>query len=101
MHLGQRKSPIEQERHLPKVNVLGALSKNHVHGVFFFKGNVTSDVCLHMLQNWLMDELIANEHEDFIYQQDGAPPHWRLTVRLISMTMCQRDGSRVLVVKTM
>ena len=33
-----------------------------------------------MLQNWLIDELIANEHEDFIYQQDGVPPHWKLTV---------------------
>ena len=28
-----------------------------------------------------MDEHIANEHEYFIYQQDGAPPHWKLTVR--------------------
>ena len=28
-----------------------------------------------------MDELIANEHEDFIYQQDSAPPYWKLTVR--------------------
>ena len=27
-----------------------------------------------------MDELIANAHEDFIYQQDGAPPHWSLIV---------------------
>ena len=42
---------------------------------------MTSDVYLLMLQNWLMDELVANEPEDFIYQQDGAPPHWKLTVR--------------------
>ena len=35
----------------------------------------------HMLQNWPMDELTANEQEDFIFQQDGAPPHWKLTVR--------------------
>ena len=41
----------------------------------FFEGNVTDDVYLQMLQNWLMDELIANEHEGFVYQQDGAPPH--------------------------
>ena len=34
-----------------------------------------------MLQNCLMDELTANEHEDFIFQQDGAPPQWKLTVR--------------------
>ena len=42
---------------------------------------MTGDVYLQMLQNWLIGELIANEHEDFIYQQDGAPPHWKLTVR--------------------
>ena len=41
----------------------------------FFEGNVTGDVYLQMLQNWLMDELIANEDKDFIYQQNGAPPH--------------------------
>ena len=58
-----------------------AISKNHAHGPFFLEGNVTGDVYLQMLQNWLIDELIANEHADFIYQQDGAPPHWKLTVR--------------------
>ena len=58
-----------------------AISKNHVQGPFFFKENVTGDVYLQMLQNWVMDELIANEHEDFVYQQDGAPPHSKLTVR--------------------
>ena len=52
----------------PNVNSFCATSKNHVHGPFFFEGNVAGDVYLQMLQNWLMDELIANEHEDFIYQ---------------------------------
>ena len=42
---------------------------------------MAGDVCLQMFQNWLMNELTANEHEDFIYIQDGAPPHWKLTVR--------------------
>ena len=66
---------IEHERDSPKVNVFCAISKNHVHSPFFFEGNVTGDVYLQMLQNWLMEELIAYEHEDFIYQQDGAPLH--------------------------
>ena len=48
---------------------------------FFFEGNVTGNVFLQMLQNWLLDDLIANEHEDFIYEQDGAPSHWILSVR--------------------
>ena len=72
---------IEHERDSPKVNVFCAISKNHVHGPFFFEGNVTGDVYIQIFQNWRMDELIANEHEDFIYQQDGAPPYWKLTVR--------------------
>ena len=58
----------EHERDSPKVNVFCAISKNHVHGPFFFEGNVTGDVYLWMLQNWLMDELIVNEHENFTYQ---------------------------------
>ena len=79
-----RKNPyatIEHERDSPKVNVFCAISKNHVHGPFFFEGNVTGDVYLQMLQNWPMKELIANEHEDSIYQQNGGPPHSKLTVR--------------------
>ena len=65
---------IKHEKDSPKVNVFCAISKNHVHGPFFFEGNVTGAVYLHTLQNWLMDERIGNEREDFIYQQDGAPP---------------------------
>ena len=75
------RATIEHERDSPKVNVFCAISKNHVHGPFFSEGNVPGNVYLQMLQNLLIDELIANEHEDFIYQQDGAPSHWKLTVR--------------------
>ena len=71
---------IGHERDSPKVNVFCAISKNHIHGPFFFERNVTGDVYLQTLQNWLMDEIIGNEHEDFIFQQDGAPPHWKLTM---------------------
>ena len=67
---------IEKEEDLPKANVVCAISKDHVHGLFFFEGNVTKNVHLQMLQKWFVDEfvdkqcslLIANEHEDFIYQ---------------------------------
>ena len=66
---------IEDERDSPKVNVFCVILKYHVYGPFFFEENVTGDVYLQMLQNWLMDELIANKHKDFINQQDSAPPH--------------------------
>ena len=72
---------IEHERDSPKVNVFCAILKNHVHSLFFFEKNVTGNVYLQMLQNWLIDKLIANEHEDFIYQQDCAPHYWKLTVQ--------------------
>ena len=90
---------IVHEKDSPKVNVFCAVSKNHVYGPFVFEGNVTGDVYLQMLQNWLMDELIAYEHEDFIYQQDMLRLTGSLLCRLISI--CQGDGSGMLMVKTM
>ena len=57
------------------MNVFCAISKNHVHGPFFFEENVTGDAYLQMLQSWLSDELIENEQEDFIHQEDGASSH--------------------------
>ena len=83
VHIWDKENPhatIEHEKDSPKVNVFCAISKNHVHGPFFYEKNITGDVYLQMLQNWLMDKLIANEHEDFIFQQDDAPPHWKLAV---------------------
>ena len=72
---------LEQVRDSPKVNVFCAVSKKHVYGPCFFDENVTGDNYLHMLQAWLMDRLTANEAEDFIFKQDGAPAHWKLSVR--------------------
>ena len=72
---------IEHERDSPKVIVFCAISKTMFMAHFFLEGNVTGNVYLQMFQNWLIYELIANERDDFIYQQDGAPPHWKLTVR--------------------
>lgn len=71
---------VEHERDSTKVDVFCAISKKKVYGPFFFEGNVNGDVYLQMLQNWLIDQLIENEDESLIFQQDGAPPHWKLTV---------------------
>jgi hypothetical protein len=50
-----------------------------VNGPFFFQEKTVTGVSyLDTLINWLMPEL----HEDnFILQQDGAPPHWHWEVR--------------------
>jgi len=48
----------------------------------FFEGTtVNSEAYLAMLQNWLMELLFEGERAVFIFQQDGAPPHWSLNVR--------------------
>lgn len=54
------------------------MSKKRVYGPFFFEeGTVNGDAYLAMLQNWLMEKLHEEESADFIFQQDGAPPHFR------------------------
>ena len=59
---------VEHVRDSPKVSVLFANSKKQVYRPFFVQGNVTGDVYLHTFQNWLMDDLTANEHYGFISQ---------------------------------
>ncbi|PNF28132.1 hypothetical protein B7P43_G07583 [Cryptotermes secundus] len=72
---------VEHERDSPKVNVFCAVSQKKVYGPFFFEGKtVTGQTYLDMLQNWLFTSLQADSH-DFIFQQDGALPHWHLMVR--------------------
>ena len=72
---------VEHVRNSSKVTVFCAISKKHVHSPYFFDENVTGDNYLYMLQACLMDRLAADKAEDFIFQQDSAPPHWKLSVR--------------------
>ena len=73
---------IEMEYDSPKVNVFCAVSRRRVFGPFFFaEDSVTGKVCLDMLENWLMPQLTDEEVQVYIYQQDGAPPHWHKEVR--------------------
>lgn len=72
---------VEHHRDSPKVNVFCAVSQNQVYGPFFFEGStVTGQSYLDMLRNWLFPSLQADSN-DFIFQQDGAPPHWHQMVR--------------------
>ena len=75
-------STLEHVRDSPKVNVFCAISKKRVYGPFFFEGTtVNSEAYLDMLQNCLIKLLFDGEQADFIFQQNGAPPHWSLIVR--------------------
>ena len=72
-------------RDFPKANVFCTILKKRVYGLFFFEETmVNSEAYLAELQNWLMELLIEGEQADFIFQQDGAPPHWNLTVKTVS-----------------
>ncbi|PNF27666.1 hypothetical protein B7P43_G14706 [Cryptotermes secundus] len=62
---------LEHVRDSPKVNVFCAILLTKVYGAFFF---------LRMLQNWLVPQM-NEDSGDYIFQQDGAPPHLHLNVR--------------------
>ena len=48
-----------------------------------------------MLQNWFLPQM-SEDSEDFIFQQDGAPPHWHRDVqRFLNESLPQRWIGRV------
>ena len=51
------------------------------HSFFFEGAKVNGETYLDMLEKWLMDNLSEKESDDFIFQQDGVPPHLSLRVR--------------------
>jgi hypothetical protein len=59
-----------------------AVSSCKVYGPFFFvEPTVTGISYLDMVQLWLMPPL-REDSEDFIFQQDGAPPHFHFDVHV-------------------
>jgi hypothetical protein len=72
---------LEHERDSPKVNVFCAISIQKVYGPFFFvEDTVNANRYLDMVQQWLMPQL-QEDSDSFVFQQDGAPPHYGLAVR--------------------
>jgi hypothetical protein len=58
-----------------------AISSRKVYGPFFFaEKSVNGFVYLDMLQLWLLPQL-QEDGNNFILQQDRAPPHFHLEVR--------------------
>ena len=59
-----------------------AISKKRVYESFFFEGRtVNSEAYLAMLKNWLMKLSIKGERAVSIFQPNGAPTYWSLTVK--------------------
>lgn len=72
---------IEYERDSPKVNVFCAISSRKLYGPFFFtEKTVTGCTYLDMIEQWLFPQL-QEDSNNFLFQQDGAPPHYHTDVR--------------------
>jgi hypothetical protein len=72
---------LQHERDSLKVNVFYAISKEKVYGPFFFVENtVTGNSYLDMLTLWLLPQM-EEDSDDFIFQQDGALPHFHVAFR--------------------
>ena len=73
---------LEHQRDSLNVTVFCAMSKKAVYGPFFFeRATVNGETYLGMLENWLKDKLSEKESGDFIFKQNGVPPHWSFRVR--------------------
>ncbi|KAJ4438006.1 hypothetical protein ANN_13945 [Periplaneta americana] len=72
----------EHERDSSKVNVFCALSQRKLYGPFFFiEATVTGHSYLDMLEQRLVPQIRQDLDDDFIFQQDGTPPHFHNAVR--------------------
>jgi hypothetical protein len=72
---------LQHERDSPKVNFLCPISNLKIYGPFFFaEATVTGATYLDVLEQWLLPQL-EEDSADFIFQQDGAPPHYHNDVR--------------------
>lgn len=76
--------PYEVREHIrdsPKLNVWCAISYDRLIGPFFFQEkSINGNIYLDMLENFAYPQL-EDLQPNVIFQQDGAPPHWKLFVR--------------------
>ena len=73
----------EWERDTPRVNVWLGLTRSTVYEPFMFAGKtVTGNTYLDVLEQFLEPQLISDGIMDtVVFQHDGAPPHFAITVR--------------------
>ena len=72
----------EHSLHSPRTTVWAAFFEGGIIGPIFVDENVTGENYLKLLQTdfWPQIEALGLQ-ERIIFQQDGAPPHWSLSVR--------------------
>ena len=72
----------ELERDSPKLNVWCGILHDKIIGPFFFaEKSITAQIYLDVLTEYVSPQLEQYQPQ-VIFQQDGAPPHWGLEVRL-------------------
>ncbi|KAG8309481.1 hypothetical protein J6590_084808 [Homalodisca vitripennis] len=90
---GKLTGTMSHERDSPKVNVFCAISANKDFGPYIFEGGTATGLqYLEMLENWLFPQL-EQEAQQFIFQQDGVPPHWHFSLRDYLNVKYPSDGS--------
>jgi hypothetical protein len=73
---------VDAPLHSPRTTAWIAFGKCGTVGPFFFEGNVTSNSYLEMLQHQFLPAAAQLPNfQDLVLMQDGAPPHWALSVR--------------------
>jgi hypothetical protein len=74
----------EGQLNQPGIAVVAGLSCKGVLGLIFFHTTVTHDLYLNILRDTVLPQLQRQHDNDgFFFQQDGAPPHYAVTVRFL------------------
>jgi Helix-turn-helix domain (DUF4817) len=75
-------------QHPQKLNVWAGIFGDRIVGPLFLEGNLTGEMYLELLEDIIkpmLDDIIENDanylEDQFLFQQDGAPPHYALPVR--------------------
>jgi hypothetical protein len=72
----------EKPLHSPRTTVWAAIWDGGIIGPVFFDGNVNGENDVNLLRSdfWPAFSMLPDSNQ-FIFMQDGAPPHWSRTVR--------------------
>lgn len=72
----------EAPLHSPKLTVWAAIGRKGIVGPIFITGTVTGDSYLELLKERFLPVVEEwDNFDDLIFMQDGAPAHWKKTVR--------------------
>uniref|UniRef100_A0A0K0DZX4 DDE_3 domain-containing protein n=1 Tax=Strongyloides stercoralis TaxID=6248 RepID=A0A0K0DZX4_STRER len=72
----------ERSLHSLRVTVWGAISSSKIYGSYFFEGNESGQSYLDLLKSQVLQDIVKKHSPgEFIFMQDGAPPHYSKKMR--------------------